>query len=264
MIIRRGCWYMFVIGKKRECRRVRGKLSEYIDGRLGIEERVWMESHLGVCGACSEELETLRMTVHLLNQVQMVPVPRSFAIREAETDEAKVPEPRRWDGLRPVPVYALSGVDSALARIIDPKRMRWLRPATALVTAALVLLLMLDFLQVVPHGGWLEGNGVLYESPQQSMLAPSPGMEDGGAKLGENGSVSATPVPAPGVDREATSDEVTSEWLTSEAGEDVDLADETKGGWPMRQLEIAIGAFFIALVGAMFLTLRQRRKWSRI
>ncbi|UCC61340.1 MAG: zf-HC2 domain-containing protein, partial [Dehalococcoidia bacterium] len=223
---------MFAIGKKRECRRVRGKLSEYIDDRLGCEERDWMESHLGVCDACSKELETLRMTVHLLNQVQIVPVPRSFAIREAETGEEKVPEPRRWDGMRPVPVYAVASVYSARARIMDPQRMRWLRPATAFVTAALVLLLMLDFLQVVPHGGWLEGNGVIYESPPQSMLAPSPGMEDWGAKLGENGSVPATPVPAPSVIREAESDDVTSEWLTSAVGEDVHLADETKGGWP--------------------------------
>jgi len=89
---------MFAIGRKRECRRVRDKLSEYIDDRLGIDERDSAESHLESCDACSQELEALRMTVHLLNQVPVVPVPRSFAIRETETGREQVPGSRGWGG----------------------------------------------------------------------------------------------------------------------------------------------------------------------
>lgn len=255
---------MFAIGRKRECRKVRGKLSEYIDDRLSIEEIDAVASHLETCGACSKELETLRMTVRLLNQVPMVPAPRSFAIREAETGKEKVPEPRRWGGLRPVPVFAVSGIDSARASIFDPQRLRWLRPATAVAAAALVLLLMLDFLQVVPHGGWLEDSGVLNGPPPQYMLAPSPDIEDGGVKIGDNESVLATPIPAPSVGREATSDDMPSEWLSIGAGEGVEFADKTEGGWPMRQIEIAIGALFFTLVGMVLFTRRQRRKWSRV
>jgi len=101
------------------CRKVRGMLSEYIDNGLDSENKSFVEHHLETCEACSKELESLRMTVQLLHMVAEVPVPRSFTVI--------VPEPRR---------------ESAFG----PASMRWLRPATAIVAVALVVLLMGDFL----------------------------------------------------------------------------------------------------------------------
>ena len=255
---------MFTIGRKRECRRVRGKLSEYIGGRLGTEEKGSLESHLETCSACAKELEALQMTVKLLNQVPSVPVPRSFAIREMETDREKVTEPRKWGGLRPVPVFAVSGVDSARAGIFDPQRMRWLRPATAVVAAALVLVLMLDFLQVVPHEGGIDTRGLFNETPAPTVMAPSFGGEQDSTKLEDEELVGPPQVPAPLVSPVATPDGADSrDSLGIYDGVEL-AAEETKGGWPMRQLEIAIGALFVAMVGAILLTVRQRRRWSRI
>lgn len=253
---------MFAIGRKRECRRVRDKLSEYIDDRLGIDERDSVESHLESCDACSKELETLRMTVRLLNQVPMVPVPRSFAIREMEADRKKVPEPRGWGGLRPVPVFAVSGVDSARAGIFDPQRMRWLRPASAVVATALVLLLMLDFLQVVPHGGRIDSGGLLNEPPSQTVVSPSLGAEQDGLKLEGEELVEPPPVPLPLASPQATSEDAAS-GLFSSRYDVVELEDEAEGGWPMRQLEIAAGAILFAMVGMMIFTRRLRRRSSR-
>jgi len=141
-----------ILGRRRiTCRRVRNALSEYIDDRLTSEEREAVEHHLEKCAACAQELESLRATVEMLHQVSDVALPRSFVLREAEVErEAAAPQPRGgW--LRPVPVMAMSHAGAERVSMFDPQRLRWLRPATALATAALVVLLMVDFLGAVPQ-----------------------------------------------------------------------------------------------------------------
>jgi len=113
-------------------------LSEYIDNRIDSENKSLVERHLETCEACSKELESLRMTVQLLHRVAEVPVPRSFTVT--------VPEPRR---------------ESAFG----PASMRWLRPATAVVAIALVVLLMGDFL----HG--FENNARSNSGPGNATLS---------------------------------------------------------------------------------------------
>jgi len=136
---------MFRGGTKTGCRRVKRVLSEYADQRLGEEERLAVRRHLDTCEACSRELASLRMTVRLLHEVPVVPVPRSFAVRRQEVE--RVIEPA-------------------------PQRLRWLRPATAVAVFTLVMVLAVDFLQLVP-GQLASERGGLATPSTQAMLSPA-------------------------------------------------------------------------------------------
>lgn len=81
---------MFKRFKRSEHKRVEELLSAYIDGELPIEEATLVEKHLRDCSACTQNLETLRQTVSLMQQLPAVSPPRSFAI-----SHLVVPE-RRW------------------------------------------------------------------------------------------------------------------------------------------------------------------------
>ena len=209
---------MFLGRRKTRCHKVRGMLSEYIDTRLDSEDRGVVERHLEICEACSNELESLQMTVQLLNQVPLVPAPRSFAISEVETGRVS---------------------------IFEPQRLGWLRPATAFATVALIALLIVDFLQVVPH--------------DQIMLSPTPQGE--GYMIESRGD---EPAPAPG--EEALTEDVTPDesGLGLTYGGEGEISGESAAGWPLRQIEIAIGVLVFALVALMLFARRQRRRWSRV
>jgi hypothetical protein len=241
-------------------------LSEYIDNLLGAEDRGVVESHLEVCEACSNELESLRMTVQLLHRMPSVPVPRSFAIREVETDREEVSEPRGSGWLRPVPAFAVSRIGSGWASVCDPQRLRWLRPATAFATAALVLLLMLDFLQVVPQQGGLDSRAVFNESTPQVIVSPALEGEEGTLEVSgdEPAEVLPPPVPAP-ADKTLTGGADSDEFVGGDAYDGGgEVSTEAAGGWPLRQIEIGIGVVFLALVAMMLFARRQRRSWSRV
>jgi len=70
--------------KRKTCHKVRRLLSPYLDQRLSLLERVFVEGHLAGCALCGSELESLRATVDLLHRVPMVSVPRSFAVAAME------------------------------------------------------------------------------------------------------------------------------------------------------------------------------------
>ncbi len=223
---------MFLGGRKRRCHKVRGMLSEYIDNRLDSEDRGVVERHLDICEACSNELESLQMTVHLLNQVPLVPAPRSFAIRE---------------------------VDTGRASIFRPQSLRWLRPATALATVALIALLMVDFLQVVPHDAGPGGKEVLTEPAYTTE-----------SRVDEPAEPLPTPVPTiapvPSLAGEAPKEDVSSYWFglgVTYDGEE-EISGESAAGWPLRQIEIAIGVLVFVLVALMLFIRRQHRRWSRV
>ncbi|MFC1848484.1 anti-sigma factor family protein [Chloroflexota bacterium] len=253
-----------MIGRKGKCSRFRGMLSEYLDDRLSNEDRDSVARHIETCEACSKEFETLQMTVRLLNHVPMVPAPRSFALREAEVSKERAPEPRRWGRLSPVPVLAASGADAGRTSIFDLQRMRWLRPATAFATAALVLLLMLDFLQVVPHGGGIDTPEMLRENSFPVMLSPSPEAGQGGYELEDDKAVEAPPRPAPTDELKGELEDGASNEITLGAPEAVELYDEAAGGWPMRQVEIAVGSILFTLVAILMFSWRRRRRLSRV
>ena len=59
-------------------------LSAYVDSELAESDVQRIEAHLSGCGACSDDLQTLRHTVELLRQLPERPIPRSFTIPERQ------------------------------------------------------------------------------------------------------------------------------------------------------------------------------------
>ena len=83
-------------------------LSDYVDGDLPEAERTALEEHLQGCASCTEELDSLRATVQLLQRMPEVEAPRSFRIAPAAVT-APTPPPER-----PVLLWAMR-VSTALA-----------------------------------------------------------------------------------------------------------------------------------------------------
>lgn len=59
---------------------VHERLSEFMNGDLSDAERQAVEAHLRGCVECRRDFESLRMTIQLLRQVPLRPIPRSFTI----------------------------------------------------------------------------------------------------------------------------------------------------------------------------------------
>ena len=92
---------------------------------------------------------------------------------------------------------------------------------------------MVDFLQVVPQ--------------DQIVLSPTP---EGGAYTTESRGdelAEAISEPAPAPAEKAPTEDVSSE-----------------AGWPLRQIEIAMGVLVFVLVALVFFARRQRRRWSGV
>ena len=227
------------------CRKVRGMLSEYIDNSLNSEDKSFIERHLETCEACSKELESLRMTVQLLHRVPEVSVPRSFTVT--------VPEPRR---------------ESAFG----PSSLRWLRPATAIVAIALVLLLMGDFLHGFENNaGVNSGAGNVTFSAVQSIPSSAAQQQTMVTVPGIMGQMSLTTAKAVGYTKYAI---VPSSPVSQPAaqpipsvlgdegptGAQVIVRGEAGVGWPLRQTEIGLGAAVFVLLALMIFARRQRKK----
>ena len=227
------------------CRKVRGMLSEYVDNRLDGENKSFVERHLETCEACSKELESLRMTVQLLHRVPEVSVPRSFTVI--------VPEPRR---------------ESAFG----PASMRWLRPATAIVAIALVVLLMGDFLHGFENNVRSNsGPGNMTFSAVQSIPSSAAEQQTWVAVLGVMGEMSLatakavgytdyTVLPSPPVSQPIAqpvpsvsgNEEITEARMMTQG--------EAGVGWPLRQTEIGLGAAVFVLLALTIFARRQRKK----
>ena len=227
------------------CRKVRGMLSEYIDNSLNSEDKSFIERHLETCEACSKELESLRMTVQLLHRVPEVSVPRSFTVT--------VPEPRR---------------ESAFG----PSSLRWLRPATAIVAIALVLLLMGDFLHGFENNaGVNSGAGNVTFSAVQSIPSSAAQQQTMVTVPGIMGQMSLTTAKAVGYTKYAI---VPSSPVSQPAaqpipsvlgdegptGAQVIVRGEAGVGWPLRQTEIGLGVAVFVLLALIIFARRQRKK----
>jgi len=248
---------MFLFGRKGRCRRVRGMFSEYLDNRLGDEDRDIVERHVESCGACSEELESLRMTVDLLHRVPEARVPRPFALREAEMEKGGVLEPRATGVLRPAAAFA--------AAVLEPQSMRWLRPATAIAVIALVMVLMLDFLQVVPQGG--EPVVMEPDRPAWTLSDRDGGGNEDELKFEGNESLylGAGEVPPPGSEEKSPAVPQPAEegFHALSGAEDYDgqVSGEADTGWPMLQVEIAVGVVAFILLAVTVYVGWLRRRW---
>ena len=225
------------------CRKVQDMLSEYIDNRLSTEGKNLVDRHLQTCEACSKELGSLRMTVQLLHRVPEVSVPRPFTIA--------VPEPKR-EG------------------VLGPSSLRWLRPATAVATIVLVVLLMGDFLNVFGHEAGIRGGELLNMPTGQTMLLSTP---TGEGNLTATADELTKAIPAP---TQAGAGNVTEGNNTEgNASAQVFITDisgmqgpegppsidgQEAVGWPLRQIEIAVGVVVLALATLTVFAVRQRRK----
>ena len=243
---------MFLFKRETLCKKIQGMLSEYMDNRLGSEDRVLVESHLEACEACSRELASLRMAVQLLHRVPQVPLPRSFTVA--------VPEPRR------------EGVFGASS-------LRWLRPATAVATLVLVVLLAVDFLNIA--GSAPGGGDLLNEPPSRTFstfVSKGAGNDTG---VLTDLVPQATPEPTPGDgekvlmagNQTAGNDTAGNETAGNETGMLAPAglppggeaaAGQEAGGLPLRQIEIAMGAVLFALIAMTIFVLRQRKSAVRV
>ena len=227
------------------CRKVRGMLSEYIDNSLNSEDKSFIERHLETCEACSKELESLRVTVQLLHRMPEVSVPRSFTVT--------VPQPRR---------------ESAFG----PSSLRWLRPATAFVAVALVVLLMGDFLHGFENNaGFKSGVGnvtfsavesIPSSAAEQQMMVAVPGVmgQMSLATAKAVGYTDYTLVPPSPVSQPATQPIQSVPGNEGLAQARVTAQGEVGVGWPLRQIEIGLVTVVFALVTMLVLARRQRRR----
>jgi len=227
------------------CRKVRGMLSEYIDNSLNSENKSLVERHLETCEACSKELESLRMTVQLLHRLPEVSVPRSFTVT--------VPQPRR---------------ESAFG----PSSLRWLRPATAIVAVALVVLLMGDFLHGFENNAGVNsgaGNvtfsavqSIPSSAAQQQIMVAVPGImgQMALATAKAVGYTDYTVLPSPPVSQ-PEAQPILSVSGNEEITEDRMMTQGEAGvGWPLRQTEIGLGAAVFVLLALIIFARRQRAK----
>jgi hypothetical protein len=90
-------------------RYARERLSSYMDGQLPDREQARVQAHLQACPECRQDLRTLKWTKELAQQVPVLPVPRSFIVRQADL------EPRAVAHARPRFAGALAGLQTAAA-----------------------------------------------------------------------------------------------------------------------------------------------------
>lgn len=84
----------WVVRRKNEHQYVTDRLSAYLDRQVSQRDVERIKIHLETCEPCQQALETLLWTKQLLRQVPVVPVPRSFVVREADVAPVKT-TPRR-------------------------------------------------------------------------------------------------------------------------------------------------------------------------
>jgi len=227
-----------------QCRKVRGMLSEYIDNILSSENKSFVERHLETCEACSKELESLRMTVQLLHRVTEVPAPRSFTIT--------VPQPRRENAF-------------------GPASLRWLRPATAIVAIALVVLLMGDFLHAFENNAGVDSgrsNATYVQLAPSAAQQEQPTMVNVPGVMGQMSLATAkavgykdyTVVPSPPVSESITQPIPSVLGNEEIIGAGVMAQGEAGVGWPLRQTEIGLGAAVFVLLALIIFARRQRTK----
>ena len=108
------------------------KLSAYVDGELGYEERTWLEKHLLECPSCSEQLEEMRRV-------------ESF---KPLLEPPEVPEEKWrdcWNEIKKQTTDSLP-LEKVQARVASRRRAYWLRRALAgagVAAAAVVIAIVL-------------------------------------------------------------------------------------------------------------------------
>jgi len=242
------------------CQKIQGMLSEYIDSKLNKADKGIVEAHLEVCDTCSRELESLRITVQLLHSVPEVSVPRPFTVAVPRRESVFVPS-----GLSlPRPVTTPAAI------ALRPTSLRWLRPATAVAAIVLMLLLAGDFLHVFENNAGVDSGGEATSTYSQSVTPTVAAEQQIMVRVpGIMGQISLATAKSVGyttfdIDPSTPVSQSPSQPILSVTGNEKSSQDgvmaqgEVGVGWPLRQIEIALGAVvFIMLV---FIILLRRRR----
>ncbi len=101
----------------RECKKVRERLPEFVEGALGERERARVEQHLASCARCSAELADLRTVLSSLRGVAPDPVPPHLveSIRQAVRRSAPTAREPAYRWARLVVSSAAVGLVLAMA-----------------------------------------------------------------------------------------------------------------------------------------------------
>ncbi|MGF1504333.1 MAG: hypothetical protein ACFB51_04240 [Anaerolineae bacterium] len=106
------------------------RLNEYLDDELDAQTRAALEQQLLGDPAMQADLDSLRATVALLQQLETVPVPRSFTLDPAQYGRKQGFFDRLAALIGPAPTAALSGLAAAAAAFVLVVSGTFLLPAT--------------------------------------------------------------------------------------------------------------------------------------
>jgi hypothetical protein len=183
-----------------------------------------------------------------------------------------VPEPRREGIFVPSGLRLQRSATAVAAIAVGPTSLRWLRPATAIVAVALVVLLMGDFLHGFENnGGVNSGAGHVTFSADQSIPSSAAQQQTMVTVPGIMGQMSLdtakavgytnyTVLPSPPVSQAEAQPVPTVIGNEGPIGAEVIVRGEAGVSWPLRQIEIGLGAAVFVLLALIIFARRQRTK----
>jgi len=142
------------------CGRMENKILAYVDGRLKESERLEMEKHVAVCGACQLRVNEFRAVASLLDEVPQIEPSAAFDVRVRARVAAEPVKQGWWAWFTPSPRVAFAASLLLLATV-------WIgsRPTDRTLTAADEAQINQD-LPVLENFDVLSDFGALTDLPQ--------------------------------------------------------------------------------------------------
>ena len=142
------------------CTRMENKILAYVDGRLKESERLEMEKHVAVCGACQLRVNEFRAVASLLDEVPQIEPSAAFDVRVRARVAAEPVKQGWWAWFTPSPRVAFAASLLLLATV-------WIgsRPTDRTLTAADEAQINQD-LPVLENYDVLSDFGALTDLPQ--------------------------------------------------------------------------------------------------
>lgn len=99
------------------CQQLTELVTDYLEGRLSLVERMSFQMHIGMCKRCRAYLRQMRMTVRTLGKLPVDPIPEG--VREDLLARFRDMQPKEGGGAAPVPwtLGLLAGVEQAIGRL---------------------------------------------------------------------------------------------------------------------------------------------------
>jgi len=97
------------------CETIWRQSSEYLDGTLGVNDRIAMDQHIQSCPKCASVIDGLRNIISLYGDERMAELPVGFSQRLHQKIEASVPPTRRsflgWTVAFAASVLVVGGIE---------------------------------------------------------------------------------------------------------------------------------------------------------